>query len=566
VQTPARETQLARAALIATIALSVWLSLSYFAGAGYDDSWISLWSGENLARHGMLLNHNGEPVEIASSLLHVLLVALFERIAPGWAFLLNKAAGLLAGAATLYVIYARRDLLFGALPGIWRTPALFVALATLASHPSWLNWNLGGLETPYQTLLLTLYFAALLQYTHSDSARTSSVPLIVIQCLYVLVRSEGFMLIALTAAALALTHLLQRGNAKHLLGKSLLSIGGPVVLAVALLALRMATFGLLAPAPAYAKAGSLPDLLAGLPFGVQYVRDYHLSSALMIVQLVLLAVATFIVFAPVIAGKKSTPGAGVLALGLLLVAWNHAYVMLVRGDWMTYFRFIVPVIPVICIVAALALSHALAHIPTGVTRALPALGMAAMFALSSTNLWQNPRSYVATMPVSSTQRSIVDLFQPSSLPFQERILRLNASYVRDADQALPFLRDALPELYGKLNTKRLVIASYQIGYVPYITKQLHPTLDIEFVDTMGLANATIARMPLPKFVWGIVDGDKLDRIVAGEMQPLSAYVLDRDVNVLYFIAITPEQKQRLTANGWELLWERPQAIFYGKRR
>ncbi len=549
----------ARVTLIAAIGLSLWLSVSYFAGAGYDDSWISLWSGENLARHGMLLNHNGEPVEIASSLLHVLLVALFETLAPGWAFLLNKAAGLLAGAGTLCVIYAHRDMLFGTLPAAMRAPALLVALTTLATHPSWLNWNLGGLETPYQTLLVTLYFVALLRYVQAERGQASPMPLIIIQSLYVLVRSEGFMLIALTVAALALAHLFRRGHSA--LGKSALCAGAPLLLVLALMAWRMTTFGLLAPAPAYAKAGSLPDLLAGLPFGVQYVRDYHLSSALTIVQLALLAVAAYHVLVPVLARKKPAPA--VLALGLLVIVWNHAYVMLVRGDWMTYFRFIVPVIPVICVVTALALMHALARIPAGAARALPALGgAAAMVALSTANLWQNPRSYVATMPVSSTQRGIVDLFQPAGLPFQERILRLNASYVRDADQAVPFLRDELPELYGRLNAKRLVIASYQIGYVPYVTKQLHPELEIEFVDTMGLANATIARMPLPKFVWGIVDGDKLDKIVAGEMPPLSDYVNAKQPNLLYFIAITDEQRTRLAANGWVPIYERPQAIFY----
>ena len=553
---------LAKALLAVGALLCVWLSLSYFVGAGYDDSWISLWSGERLTERGMLLNHNDQPVEIASSLLHVLMIAGFHALSPGNALLLNKLAGLIAGLGVLAAVYSYRDTFFGGLSARWRTPALGMALLALATHPSWLNWNLGGLETPYQTLILTLHAAYLMRHIGGQRSRLA---LAVTQCLYVLVRSDGFTLVAVTFACLAAHALLIRRRQAAV--DAILAALAPGALILALMAARYALFGLLAPAPAYAKAGSLADLLGGVHYGITYVRDFYASSPLMLAQALLMIGA----FARIVVNALSRPSKTdaslpSLAIGMLLIAWNHAFVILVRGDWMSYFRFIVPVIPLLAIVSA----HTLASMLAGVTRdgALerPAIAgaAAALLLLSGLNQAQSPNSYVADMPAASLQHSITDLFADPQLPLKERVLRLNASYLRDSEQALPFLRDELPQLLAQSARKRLVIVSYQIGYAPYITKRMHPAMDIEFIDTMGLATPEIARMPLRKFIWGTAGGDQLDAIVAGDMQPLSDFVNARRPDVLYFIAITPDQRARLAALGWRVLWDRPGAIFYGR--
>ncbi len=352
---------LAKALLAIGSLLCVWLSLNHFVGAGYDDSWISLWSGERLAERGMLLNHNNQPVEIASSLLHVLMIAGFHTLSPGNALLLNKLTGLLAGLGTLAVVYAQRDTLFGGLAAQWRTPALGMALLALATHPSWLNWNLGGLETPYQTLILTVHATYLIRHI---SGRRSRLALAVTQCLYTLVRSDGFTLVAVTAACLAAHALLSRR--RQAAADAIQVVLAPGVLILALMGARYLLFGLLAPTPAYAKAGSLADLLGGVHYGITYVRDFYSSSPLMLAQAVLLIGA----FARIVLNALSRPSKAdaslpVLAIGVLLIAWNHAFVILVRGDWMSYFRFIVPVIPLLAIVSA----QTLASVLEGLTRA-----------------------------------------------------------------------------------------------------------------------------------------------------------------------------------------------------
>lgn len=559
-----REHPLLAKAMLAVCALaSVWLSLSYFVGAGYDDSWISLWSGERLAERGMLLNHNDQPVEIASSLLHVLMIAGFHALSPGNALLLNKLAGMIAGLGVLATVYAHRGTFFGALPARWRTPALGMALLALATHPSWLNWNMGGLETPYQTLILTLHAAYLMQHV---GGRRSRLALAVTQCLYVLVRSDGFTLVALTFACLTAHALLIRRRRAAI--DAVLTALAPGALILALMAARFALFGLLAPAPAYAKAGSLADLLGGIHYGIAYVRDFYASSPLMLAQgLLLIGALARIAVNALAHPPKIDAGLPTVAVGALLIAWNHAFVILVRGDWMSYFRFIVPVIPLLAIVSAQTLARVLADLTRDGALERPVIAGAAgaMLLLSGLNQAQLPNSYVADLPAASLQHSLADVFANPHLPLTERVLRLNASYLRDNEQALPFLRDELPRLAAQNAGKKLVIVSYQIGYVPYITKRMHPALDIEFIDTMGLATPEIARMPLRKFIWGTAGGDQLDAIVAGELQPLSDFVNARQPDVLYFIAITPGQRARLSALGWRVLWDKPGAIFYGRR-
>ncbi len=553
---------LAKALLAVCAMLCVWLSLSYFVGAGYDDSWISLWSGERLVERGMLLNHNDQPVEIASSLLHVLMIAGFHALSPGNALLLNKLAGLIAGLGVLAAVYAHRDTFFGALPARWRTPALGMALVALATHPSWLNWNLGGLETPYQTLILTLHAAYLMRHV---GRRRSRLALTVTQCLYVLVRSDGFTLVAATLGCLAVHALLVRRRQAAI--DAVLAALAPIALVFALMAARYALFGLLAPAPAYAKAGSLSDLLEGVPFGIAYVRDFYASSPLMLAQaLLLIGALTRIAVNTLSRPSKADASLPTVTVGMLLIAWNHAFVILVRGDWMSYFRFIAPVIPLLAIVSAQTLASMLAGLTRDGALERPAIAgaAAAMLLLSGLNQAQRPNSFVADLPAASLQNGIADVLANPHLPLKERVLRLNASYLRDSEQALPFLRDELPRLAAQNAGKKLVIVSYQIGYVPYITKRMHPALNIEFIDTMGLATPEIARMPLRKFIWGTAGGDQLDAIVAGELQPLSDFVNARQPDVLYFIAITPEQRARLAALGWRVLWDRPGAIFYGR--
>lgn len=550
---------------LACCALSVWLSVSFFVGAGYDDIWLPLWSGERLAETGRLINHNGEPAEIASSLLHVLLIAGFHALAPGSALLMSKLTGLLSGVLVLTAIYAERDVIFRALPARLRTAALAVALFATATHPSWLNWNLGGLETPYQSLILTVHTLWLLRHISGfGDARRMAIS----GALYAFVRPEGVLLLAPTTVVIVgHAAFVRTGRGATALKRAVLP---PLAFTALLTLARLALFGMLAPAPAHAKIGAPGDYAARLADGLAYLADFFRSSPwMLIVASALVITALFAVETAVRAALRRAHAqeraiAGALAIGLIIVAHTHGLAAFARGDWMTYFRFLAPAVPVLSIVVALALTHLAARV-AGQSRAAPIIGAACALLLCAGNIWQNPRQRASAAPPSSLQQSVDALFDKhNGATMLDRTLRLNASYVRDSQSALPFVRDALPRLYHARGNGRLTIVAYQMGYLPYMTKHMHPGLNVQFIDTMGLTDPAIARLGLPGYLWGVRGGERLDQIVAGGAGTLSAAVLTRDPDLLYFVELNDAQRAVLAAHGWQPVWQKPGAVFYAK--
>lgn len=98
---------------LAALLFYLFMSVTFFLGAGWDDLFLTLWQGENLAAGHGFVNYDFERVEISSSLLHTPIIALVSLAAPEHTFLWNKALGLDAGAVCLYVIYAFRDTILG---------------------------------------------------------------------------------------------------------------------------------------------------------------------------------------------------------------------------------------------------------------------------------------------------------------------------------------------------------------------------------------------------------------------------------------------------------------------
>src|SRR3990172_8269285 len=100
-------------ALLLALALYFDNSITYYAGAGRDDTFIALWTGISLAEGHGLVNYNFEPVEMSSSLLHTVIVAITYILAPDFIYTINKFLGLMAGAILLVVLYQKRHDLFG---------------------------------------------------------------------------------------------------------------------------------------------------------------------------------------------------------------------------------------------------------------------------------------------------------------------------------------------------------------------------------------------------------------------------------------------------------------------
>lgn len=128
--------------LCLALAVLVFRCLDAFAGAGHDDTFITLLAAENLAEGRGFITPNGKPGEIGSSLLHVLLLAFAQRLHVPDLFLFNKGLGLAASALTLSLIVVRARTFFP-------TPSLLqalVACVTAAWLPTFSFWTMGGLR------------------------------------------------------------------------------------------------------------------------------------------------------------------------------------------------------------------------------------------------------------------------------------------------------------------------------------------------------------------------------------------------------------------------------------
>ncbi len=270
--------------LLVALAFYFYNSIANFAGAGRDDTFITLWTGISLAEGHGLVNYNFEPVEMSSSLLHTLVVGAIHLFAPDFVYTINKVLGLLAGATLLIVLHQKRNSLFGNdVSGIM---ALGITYAGLANSRSWLYWNLGGLETPFQTLILFLYGLSLVECWKSP---VRVFPLVVLQTLYLFVRPEGFTLILFTSIFVLARRKFHRPLDRK---QVVLLLGIPSLVLLAILITRYLHFGLLFPNPVYAKINFAVDgnTISTLIAGIKYLTGFYMSSLYITGQAVILII------------------------------------------------------------------------------------------------------------------------------------------------------------------------------------------------------------------------------------------------------------------------------------
>ena len=68
----------------------IGVQLNWYVAAGRDDTYITLWSAFGVSQGYGFVNYNLQPVEISSSLLHVLILALFALLSVDNIFVINK--------------------------------------------------------------------------------------------------------------------------------------------------------------------------------------------------------------------------------------------------------------------------------------------------------------------------------------------------------------------------------------------------------------------------------------------------------------------------------------------
>jgi hypothetical protein len=391
---------------------------------------------------------------------------------------------------------------------------------------------MGGLETPLFGALLLAYVAELAR----PSPRASA--LAALSILLALVRPEGavYGLLALSAGSA-----LPRAR----LGLVLLA---PWAALLALTGARLALTGLAVPIPVLAKLGGT-EPLSRLADGLDYLGAFWVASPLNTAFLLALASLTHFVFRAGVTAELRAARIVVLA-----TCFHLALVTLGGGDWMTFFRFVYPVIPLL----AVALAHALMSTSFDSPWVRPAL----LGCLPLLGQFEREDGGPFEMTDTNAQRNLPQLFRRTGgMSLTTHLRRLNGPYARDEDDLEPFLRG--PLRHAAAQGQKLTLVSYQFGFMPYRLWQLG--VSVELIDSMGVCDPVVARLPGPRGALGLTEGRSPEAFL-DPLAPsaLARYVSGKRPDLLYTLSATEAQEAALTRLGYVAVWTRPRARVYAR--
>lgn len=528
-------------------------ALYQYLGAGRDDVFITLWAGKTLGAGPWFINYNGELQEISSSILGAL-VAKFAYLCCGetYYYLANKLFGGGAALVVLAVIWLQRRTFFPRIPD-------FSALATVALlgfNPSFAYWSLGGLETPYYALFILIYAVLAIQAFNPAVvvAHRDYLSLTVIQILAILCRPEGFWLIGITLALVALRWSTLPDRCLAIIKAAILP---SLLFLVALFTVRYAMTGAIFPNPVYAKVSV--SHLGGIQDGWNYLTQFYAIGLIG----VFLAATTLIAF--MLAGyaalrllppcRKLPPLENrFLVLALALCAYE-AFIVLVKGDWMEYHRFLVPTLPLKMLLLVM-LGEQLHALPPTASRRWASLAATILLVLIVASEW------CYRSPQDCSTRLTGDFFAKFRDYPNDATIGLNCAHQRDGYAIRPFIDQELPKYLAQQG--HLTIVTYQGGYFPYFLRENFSPQVITLVDTAGLLNLEIAKVGGEKIPTGNKYLDDIPAILGGEVPGLSERVSRYHPNMIYMLGDRETDPARLKAIGFEKIHQVPGGVVYLK--
>lgn len=402
-----------------------------------DDAFISLRYARNLAEgHGLVFNPGGERVEGFSNPVFTLISATFLALgAPPIATV--KLIGIACWAALVLLCARFARELRGGDPVSGVIAALLLAASTFPAL-----WAVAGLETMSHALLVTAGTLIVGRECGSGLVRWS--PL-----LFVLVaasRPEGALLAAAAAAAQLIA---LRREAFVVVRAWTVRFAVPVA---ALTAVRYAYYEAFVPNTFGAKVFLGTETLL---FGLGHLADFLRDGGAWIVALALVGV--------VVAVRAAVRSAAIAACTVAVIVAQLAFITIVGGDAMPAYRFVMPVYPLLVVLASAAIASLVGRV--GVAGAL-----AVALAVAGVSMWQqqgglersNRRYWLAHERPSWTY-----LFGESVEGTWLSAHAASARYIREHAAA------------GD------VMAVTEAGLIPFVT-------DLETVDVLGLNDRAIA--------------------------------------------------------------------------
>ena len=335
---------LAEGLLYVVVAIAAWIVRFV-----QDDAFITYRYARNLARGNGLVFNEGEQVEGYTNFLWTALHWLPEKLE--WSSpIFSQVVGIamLLGATAVTIRLARR--IFG------RPAMAFLVALTLVANMTFLTYGTGGLETMQQTLLVVSVAALLLPVTAAHP--TSSwrrVAAGVCGGLAVLTRLDSAVLVGtIIVVHLVMCWRLERAGTAEADGdvaddpstshdgsglvSAVVAIGLPIaVLVLPWLAWKLSYYGEVLPNTFFAKSAGNP--IVPPLYGIFYIVSFFVSYA------------AFLLIGRFRRLRKELVAVPGVAQALVVVPVWFLYICIVGGDFME-FRFMVPILPVLAIVAA----------------------------------------------------------------------------------------------------------------------------------------------------------------------------------------------------------------------
>ncbi|HAS52034.1 MAG TPA: hypothetical protein DCS21_09965 [Gammaproteobacteria bacterium] len=528
-------------------------ALYQYLGAGRDDVFITLWAGKTLGTGPWFINYNGEPQEIASSIFGALIAKFAYLCCTETYYLANKLIGGGAALATLLVVWFNRRILFPVFPNF----SAIATVALLGVNPSFAYWSLGGLETPYYALFILLYTVLAIRVFNPDAVTYRDYgSLILIQILAILCRPEGFWLIGITTALMLAYWNTLSDRHLTIIRAAILP---PLLFLVALFALRYAMTGAIFPNPVYAKVSV--SHLGGLQEGWIYLNQFYslgligiLLAGTTLMSCILVSYAALRLLFP---RQALTPLASRLLVPALAICAYDVFIIIVKGDWMEYHRFLTPTLALKMLLLIMLVEKLQAMTPASFRR-LASLAATILLALSIVGEWQY-RS-----PRDCSTRFTIDLWPKFLDRPNDAAIALNCAHRRDDDAIRPFIDRELPHYLAQQGHLRIV--TYQGGYFPYFIREQFSPRDITFVDTTGLLNLDIAMVEGENIPTGNKYLDDIPAILDGGVPGLSEKVSRYNPNMIYMLGDNETSQARLKAIGFEKIHQVPSAVIYLKTR
>ena len=359
----------------ATFAPLAWYAIGAPDLVGIDDAAITRNYAENIAAgHGFVFNIGGERVEGATSLLWTGLIAIIYLLPVNDAVaILTLTYVITAGAVALYLTIASQLAL--RLGGTARA-GLFAAVLLLIGLPDFLVWSVFSMmETALWSLMLTLLILRLIRQTDSDPPDQRDPWLVLAACAMPLTRPEG---VAMAAGLIVLAMTLRGGPNRALIAALLTTIGT----CVAAVAFRLWYFGYPMPNTYYAKVSS--DRVQNIVDGAKYLADFLFARPF--ADFGAVACATMLTLAVLQPRREWAKAITLLActvFGVLAV-----YVVL-GGDHFTLWRLYLPILPLLILLAGVAMQSQLPRIAGWRGTMAAAAGLTLYLGLSWLFLYQN---------------------------------------------------------------------------------------------------------------------------------------------------------------------------------